>query len=102
MQVKRLRILALEIFHTLNSTNPEYMKEIFSKNISSVRNSNNLIVNFQKTATYGENSLRALRPKIWNTLPCEVKNEISLTKFKSYIDTWSGPICKCSFYKSTS
>lgn len=64
MQIKRLKIFALEIFLKLNNTNPEYMKEIFPENISSVRNLNNLPEDFQKTATNRKISLQALGPKL--------------------------------------
>ena len=37
----------------------------------------------------------ALEPKIWNALSGKMKKETSPTRFKEYIKSWSGPICKC-------
>ena len=84
MEVKRLRTLALEIFQTLNDMNPEYLKDIFIQNTSSVRNYNNLIVHAHRTATYGDKSLKTLGPKIWNSLPENIKSLQSFSKFKSF------------------
>ena len=102
MEVKRLRALALEIFRTLNNMNPEYLKDIFIQNTTSVRNYNNLVVHSHRTATYGDKSLSTLGPKIWNSLPNNIKSLESFSKFKSYIDTWFGPKCSCSICKFNS
>ena len=60
IEVKRLRTLGLEFFKTLNNTNPAFMEEIFK---------NNIRVNIQKAAKYGDKSLRMLGPHILNSLP---------------------------------
>ena len=60
IEVKRLRTLGLEFFKTLNNTNPAFMEEIFK---------NNIWVNIQKAAKYGDKSLRMLGPHILNSLP---------------------------------
>ena len=95
MVVKRLRVLAIEIFKTLNSLNPSYMKDIFSpKNVSKIH-PNNIAVKSHQTAKYGDKSLTCLGPKIWNSLPEYIKAENCYKKFKEFIDTWMGPICNC-------
>ena len=101
MEIKRLRNLALEIFKTINDLNPSFMNSIFSAK----RNSrvNDILVKIRKSATFGDKSLVRLRPKIWNTLPQNIKAENSYVKFKEYIATWFGPKCKCnvcSFHNS--
>ena len=96
MKVKRLRNLALEIFRTINGLNPEFMKDIFIKNVTSITNSNNLKVQYHRTAKYGDKSLKTLGPKLWNSLPNDIKRETSFSKFKNFINTWFGPKCKCN------
>ena len=96
MEIKRLRNLALEVFRTINDINPEYMKDIFIKNTSSLSNPNNLKVHYHRTSKYGDKSLKTLGPKIWNSLPCDIKNETSFQKFKTHIKAWFGPKCKCN------
>ena len=94
IEIKRLRNLALEIFKTINDLNPSFMNSIFSAK----RNSrvNDILVKIRKSATFGDKSLVRLRPKIWNTLPQNIKAENSYVKFKEYIATWFGPKCKCN------
>ncbi len=48
-----------------------------------------------QTITYGKRSLVYLGPKLWNTMPLEIKNAISLQDFKDRLKTWDGP-CECS------
>ena len=38
----------------------------------------------------------ALRPKVWNKLPTNVKSLTTTTKFKEYIKIWIGPSCRYS------
>ena len=46
--------------------------------------------------TFGDNSLTSLVPRVWNSLPKQLKTEISYVKFKEKIDKWFGSKCKCS------
>ena len=74
-------------------------KQLTSKNNARVRPFDLLVKN-RRTATYGDKSLKALGPKIWNALPENVKCETSLSKFKEYIKSWSGQTCKCNMCQS--
>ena len=64
MEVKRVRILGLEIFKTLNSRDPAFMEEIFHRTNYLIHSANNRQVNVTKTAQYGDKSLRTLGPDI--------------------------------------
>ena len=88
MKIKRLRTLALEVFKTLNSLNPENMKEILHKTILSTHRPFNLEVNENRTTKYGNKNLRCLGPHIWNSLPNQIKKETDCTKFKEFINDW--------------
>ena len=93
---KRLRLLAIEIFKTLNNLNPPYMKDIFRLNTRRTETGNDrLVVPAQNSRRYGSYTLRSLGPKIWNKLPSDLKNSVSLESFKSLIKLWSGPKCHC-------
>ena len=98
MTINRLRCLCIEIFKTLKNMNPSYMTGIFKKreNRHSSR-LNNIEVPMVNQVTYGKNSLRALGPKIWNTLPDHIKSSETLIIFKKSIKTWDGENCKCNF-----
>ena len=99
MSVNRLRTLCIEIFKTINNLNPSFMKNIFE-----VRNSNrpvrtittnNSEIKPRKTITFGTNSLSALGPRIWNSLPSHLKCSESLSTFKQMINRWDGSKCSC-------
>ena len=94
LELRRIRLLAIEIFKTLNNLNPIYLKEIFILNTRNDKNK--LYVQSQKSKAYGENSLRSLGPKIWNSLPEHFRQYRSIESFKDLINTWSGPMCKCN------
>ena len=96
MEIKRLRQLSIEIFKTIYNLNPSYMKEIFILNTQRGSESKNLYVQSHKAKNYGENSLKTLGPKIWNSLPDHFKVSRSLDSFKELINTWTGTLCKCS------
>ena len=96
LEVRKLRSLALEIFKTLNDLNPTFMKEIFQLNTIRDAKSNKLVVPNQNSKRYGTDTLRSLGPKIWNSLPKEIREVSSLYAFKQLIKTWSGPHCNCN------
>ena len=60
---------------------------------------NGLVVIRTKTTMFGEKSLKTSGPKIWNSLPEDVKVLISLPKFTEFIKTWYGPECRCNICK---
>ena len=95
MKIKRLRILALEIFKTINRLNPPYIQEIFTK--SNNRRSDRFQFNIKSqnynTAKFGKNSLRVLGPILWNSLPNNIKSCQSLLEFKKRIKGWGNFGC---------
>ena len=96
MEVKRLRILGIEIFKTLNDLNPQFMKDIFQKTNWLTHKPSNIKVHSHNTVRYGDKSLTILGPHIWNSLPDEIKAESDFLKFKKYINQWFGPKCRCN------
>ena len=96
MVVSFLRRLVVEVFQTLKSLNPDFMYTYFKKGWHSARKKNNLVVNRAKTVMFVEKSLRTLGPKIWNSLPKDVKESTLLEKFTKFIKTWYGPECRCN------
>ena len=98
LKTKRTKTLATEIYKTINSINPNYMKEIFKMNESqnyNFRSHNALKVGRFNAVKYGRNSLRTLGPQIWNSLPNEYKTAVNLNQFKKIMKLWSGLKCSC-------
>ena len=90
------RILAKEVYKTLNDCNPGYMKTIFQKTLrENPRRPNNLRVQGYKGVTYGKNSLRTLGTNIWNNLPEDLKSVSNLSTFNNLIKVWSDFNCTC-------
>ena len=102
IEVRKLRLLSIEIFKTIHDLNPSFMKEIFTLNTREGASRNRLVVKTQTSKRYGTETLRSLGPKIWNSLPSEIKNCESLPSFKILIKTWSGAACKCNNCQSYS
>ena len=95
METRRIRVLATEIFKTLNNLNPSFMKDIFHFSPYNTHKKHDIFVHSRNTSTYGDKSLRALGPHTWNSLPENIKSTASLFVFKEFIKNWFGPKCKC-------
>ena len=80
------RILCLEVFKTVYELNPSFMNDLFQLQESNrpVREKYRLNLNVPKTnhVKFGTKSLRNLAPKIWNSLPPNVKSADNLNSFK--------------------
>ena len=95
MEVKRLRLLALELFKAFNENCPTFIKNYSEKNENSASKKYKLKIPIRNSVTFDGNSLRPLAPRVWNSLPKQLKTETSFVKFKEEIDKWFGPRCKC-------
>ena len=87
MKIKRLRVLATEIFKAVNNLDPNYMKDIFTPKLHPNVRPNDILVKHHNSITYGAKNLKTLGPNIWNQLPGDIKSETSYAKFKEYNDT---------------
>ena len=85
MEIKRLRVLAIEIFKTVNNLNPNYMKDIFTPKLHPKVRPNDILVKYHNTITYGTKSLKTLGPKIWNQLPEDIKSEILIPNLSNIL-----------------
>ena len=99
MTVQRLRYLCAERSRTVNGLNPSYMKNVF-KNSDTIRSKkmqrlNNLIVPRPNYYEFGSKSLTSLGPKLWNSLPVNIKSAETFQVFEKLIKTWGGEMCKC-------
>ena len=99
MNLQRIRFLCIEIYKTINSLNPDFMKSIFEikTNNRIVRKTYKLNLNIPRTnqVKFGANSLKSYCPKIWNALPFRIKIDENLKAFKTLIKKWNGASCNC-------
>ena len=59
MEVKRLRLLALEIFKAFNENSPTFIKDYFEKNENSVSKKYDLKISIRNSVTFGDKSWRS-------------------------------------------
>ena len=71
------------------------MKGIVKNQRENSRHPNDIVKHVCKAFTYGEQSLRILGPKVWNSLPENIKMECNFEHFKVLINTWDGFHCNC-------
>ena len=95
IEIRRLRILVLEVFKTVNNLNPDFMKYVSYFSPCNTHRKYDIFVYNRNTTSFGDKSLGALGAHIWNSLPENVKSTISIFIFKYFIKYWSGPKCKC-------
>ena len=94
----RLKNIALEVYKLLNGLSPDYIAEMVSvkPNKYNLRNDKALTQPKCKTVKFGLNSFSYKGPKIWNCLPSDMRNAVSIDEFKNMLKTWTGPKCLCS------
>ena len=95
LNVKRIRLIALEIFKIISGDRPSYLSKLIIRKYS-CRYSNMLQVLNVRTERYGRNSFRFNCTQIWNTLPEHIRTKTKLSNFKKLISTWNCNECKCA------
>ena len=80
---RNLQILATEIYKARNDLGPEIMKDTFHylQKQYNLRNDSTLQRRRNRTVYFGIESISSLTPKIWEIVPCEIKNTKSLDIF---------------------
>ena len=88
---KNLQVLATEIYKGRNDLVPEIMIEIFHFVQKSCNLTNDSTLQRPKnhTAFFGTESISSIATKIWEIVPCEIKNAKLLYIFKEKIKLWT-------------
>ena len=101
---RNVQCLAIELYKVINNMGPIFMRDIFSENknsscdnVSSHTRSQAYFYNYSnpKTVNCGINTLRNLAPKIWESVPIEIRNSPHLAMFKLKIKNWVPYDCPC-------
>ncbi len=98
LHIRRIKLIATEVFKSLNDLNPVFMKESFKqKDISyKLRDENVLSQPKFNKITYGKNTFKYYGSHIWNLLPNDIKLCTDIDGFKSLLKAWEGPRCQCN------
>ena len=100
---KNLQALAIEMFKVYTKTSPEIMQEVFQvkeQGNYNLRNQTDFIIPEVKSVNHGLESVRFLGPKIWESLPNDLKNKESADSFKTTIKRWKPESCPCRLCKT--
>ena len=82
---KNIHALAIEMFKVYTKTSPEIMQEVFQIKDQGdyfLRNQRDFVIPTVKSVNYGLESIRFLGPKIWESLPNNLKNKKSIESVK--------------------
>ena len=98
IRMNGLKKLSIEIYKLLNGLSPVYLSTMFErfKNPYGVRDKNKLIQPIKKSTNNGLKSFQYFGAHVWNILPTDIKNSLSICEFKNLIKLWPGPSCNCT------
>ena len=81
---RNLRALPTEMYRIYNSMAPEIFRN-FPQGQCNLRSWSNFTVPIVRTVNYGTESIRFLGPKIWESVPADIKEVDTIERFKSGI-----------------
>ena len=79
------------MFKVHTKTSSKIMQEVFQvkkQRNYNLRNKTDFIIPQVKSVNHGLKSIRVLGPKIWESLPNDLKNKESVNSFKTAIKRW--------------
>ena len=84
---RNIQQLALEMYKVTKRLAPTAISSLFSQctNNRHTRSQSDFSVPQVNTVYFGQNSIRYLRPLIWNSIPTALRNVGSFVEFKSLI-----------------
>ena len=100
---KNLQALAIVMFKVHTKTSPEIMQEVFQvkeQGNYNLRNQTDFVIPQVKSVNHGLESIWFSGPKIWESLPNNLKNKESADSFKSAIKRWKPESCPCRLCKT--
>ena len=99
---RNLQKLAIEMYKVLNDLSPRFMKKLFpfSTNNYNLRHKKIFKTENIRTVHYGIETISYWGPKIWESLPCDIKYSDNLQIFKKKIKSWKPVGCNCNIFKT--
>ena len=98
---RNLQVLATEIYKARNDLGPEIIEDIFHSVQKPYNLSNDSTPQRRRNRTvcFGTESITSPAPKLWEIVPCEIKNAKSIDIFSKKIKLWTTDICPCRLCK---
>ena len=100
---RKLRALASEMYRIYNGMASEIVTEIFPLRHQGQYNLirwSDFTLPIVTTVNYGIESIRYLGPKIWESIPANMKEVDRIERFKSGIKNWKPESCPCRLCKT--
>ena len=102
MHHRNIQALAIEMYKINNDLSTEILSNIFTQrthNHYSLQIPSDFQIPFVRTVYHGTESISHFGPKIWDIVPAEMKNAISLNSFKAQIKRLLPFNCPCRLCK---
>ena len=98
LHLGRLRTLATEVYKSVPKLNPPYVQDLYKRKTTNHhrRGHDTLHIPRVNSTTYGLHSSAYLGAKVGNCLPQTIKGAVTLSTFKTLIQSWYGETCKCA------
>ena len=101
LELGRVKSIATQTFKILQNLAPSYLSDLVkarNKTHSLRKGLNTLHIPQVKNKKFGQNSFYFMAPKIWNSLPNNIRISTSLSQFKALVKVWEGldDLCRCS------
>ena len=100
---KNIQTLAIELYKVKDNLSNQIMQKIFEKRQNAdynLRSQTDFVLPGVYIPYFGLHSLRHFSSKIWNLIPDEIKNSLSLDEFKIKIRQWEPSGCHCKLCRS--
>ena len=97
LHVRRIKQMACEVYKIVNNLSPKYIQDLVTVKNSpyNFRREKTAEVPRANTTRYGLRSFRSEAPRIWNSLPNNVRLAESYPQFRRLLRDWNGFGCKC-------
>ena len=97
--ISRFKAILYEVYKCTREINPSFMNELFSKIIHPYHTRSGSMLTQPRASSikYGINNFVFQGAKLWNSLPASAKGLENPYDFKSFLEEWNGPECKCGY-----
>ena len=89
LYLKRVRVIAQEVYKATNGLSPKYISELLTDRNRKMRRPLDIYVPFARQVKFGSRTYNFEAPSIWNTLPQEVRKAEHFNLFKKLIKSWT-------------
>jgi len=100
---RNIHALAIELYKAKNKVGTEIMGQVFitknDRNIRQLRSQNDFFIPQVNSVHFGHDSLRYFGPKLWEIIPNDVKDSLTIEEFKLRIKKWTPIECPCRLCK---